>query len=53
MELKEYQAAALEAFTRWLDALSAAEAQSEAVVANWPEAGGRIPDEILNYPRTA
>ncbi len=53
MELKEYQSATLDAFTRWLDALAAARAQSEAVAANWPEAGGDIPADIRNYPKTA
>ena len=53
MELKDYQVRTLDAFNRWLDALAAARAQSEAVAAAWPEAGGDIPNAILNYPRTA
>ena len=54
MELKDYQASALEAFGRWLDALTEAQAQSNAAVAaleNIP--GVTIHDDIRNYPKTA
>ena len=56
MELKDYQASALDAFTRWLDALASAQAQSETVIAalqNVPGPTIPIPDDIRNYPRTA
>ena len=33
MELKEYQSAALESFRRWLEALSAARAESDTAIA--------------------
>ena len=54
MELKEYQASALEAFGRWLDALAEAQAQSDAIVAalqNTP--GVAITESIRNYPKNA
>ena len=54
MEMKEYQASALDAFTRWLDALAEAQTQSDAAVAalqNIP--GVAIPGDIRNYPKTA
>ena len=54
MEMKEYQANALDAFTRWLDVLAEAQTQSDAAVAvlqNIP--GVAIPGDIRNYPKTA
>ena len=53
MELKEYQASALDAFTRWQEALEAARLQSETAVAALQGAGANVPDEVRNYPRTA
>ncbi len=53
MELKEYQAAALDAFARWLDALNTAEGQSARIVEALREAEADVPDDILNYPKTA
>ena len=55
MELKEYQEAALEAFSRWREALATAQAQSHAAVAALQQAGPDIPipDDLRNYPKTA
>ena len=40
MELKTYQLRTLDAFSRWLEALEAAQNESEAAIEAWPEAGG-------------
>lgn len=53
MELKDYQAGALDAFGRWLDALAAAQTQSDTVIAVLQSVGAAIPDDIRNYPKTA
>ena len=53
MELKNYQSRALDAFSRWLDALETARHQSETAVEAWPAAAGDIPDTVRNYPRLA
>lgn len=53
MELKEYQAGALEAFARWLDALAEAEQTSEQGRKALKQAGVDIPEELRNYPETA
>lgn len=53
MELKDYQANALEAFGRWLDALASAQAQSEADITFLQANNRGIPDDIHNYPKTA
>ena len=53
MELKEYQAAALDAFSRWRDALDAARLQSETAIAALQDAGVDIPDEVRDYPKAA
>ncbi len=53
MELKDYQANALEAFGRWLDALSEAQAQSDTVITALQDVGADIPEDIGNYPKTA
>ena len=53
MELKEYQVSVLDAFTRWRDALAAAQAQSETTIAALEGVGAFIPDDIRNYPKTA
>ena len=55
MELKDYQANTLDAFTRWLDALATARTQSGSGVAAWRLAAPDvpIPDDLLNYPKTA
>ena len=55
MELKDYQTRALAAFERWRDALTAAQAQSEAGIAALQQAAPDvpIPDDLRNYPRAA
>ena len=55
MELKEYQEAALAAFSRWREALASAREQSHAAVAAWQQAGTAvsIPDDFYNYPKMA
>ncbi len=53
MELKEYQSKALESFSRWLNALETAQAQSETGIAALQQAGVDEPAELRNYPRTA
>ena len=53
MELKEYQASALDAFARWQDALAAARVRSETAVAALQGVGADVPDAVGNYPRTA
>ena len=55
MELKEYQAAALDAFTRWRDALAMAQAQSDTDIATLRQVRPDfvIPDDLRNYPKAA
>ena len=53
MELKEYQANALDAFARWLDALEEARLRSEAGIAALQDAGVDVPPDLRDYPRTA
>ena len=53
MELKEYQAVALDAFTRWWNGLAAARAQADTAIAALQEAGVDIPADLHNYPKTA
>ena len=53
MELKIYQVSALEAFSRWLEALAEARDQSEIAITAWPKAAGEVPVAVRNYPRTA
>ena len=53
MELKTYQVSALEAFTRWQEALKEAQHQSEIALETWPKAAGEIPSAVRNYPKTA
>ena len=53
MELKEYQVRALDAFSRWREALATARQESEVAIAAWPQAAGNIPDVVRNYPKTA
>ena len=52
MELKEYQANALDAFARWLAALEEARLNTETDIAKLKEVGVRIPPELRDYPRT-
>ncbi len=53
MELKDYQAGALESFARWRDALVEARAQSETAIGALQQAGVPIPDEIGKFPKSA
>ena len=54
MELKDYQTGVLDRFGRWLDALKAAQKQSEKLVATLGEgASGGVADAIRNYPKLA
>ncbi len=53
MELKNYQAAALESLVRWLDELSDAQSKSKTVISAIEGAGGDVPLDLLNYPKTA
>ncbi len=55
MELKEYQVNVLDAFTRWLDALTLAREQSETGFKVFRDAALDIPlpNEIGNFPKNA
>ena len=53
MELKEYQAEALEHFGYWLHALAAARVESETTVSAVSEAGVTPTAEMRDYPRKA
>ncbi len=53
MELKEYQAQTLDAFGRWLDALEAAQLESQTAVDALAGAGVDVPDDVRNYPKKA
>ena len=52
-ELKDYQAAALDAFGRWLEALEEASQEAERGIAALEKDGFRIPGDLRNYPKTA
>ena len=55
MELKEYQTNTLDVFTTWLDALTSARLESQAMIDTLTKAGSSIsiPDTLYDYPRTA
>lgn len=53
MELKEYQWRALDAFTRWREALEQARQASITGVEALEQAGVEVPDEVRNFPKTA
>ena len=53
VELKEYQARALEAFGRWLRALAEARQESATAVGALQKEGADVSDDFRNYPRTA
>ena len=54
MELKVYQHNSLDAFSRWLEALSEAEKTSDAAIEALRQIGiDVIPDDLQNYPKKA
>ena len=53
MELKDYQIATLGAFVRWRDALAEARDKSETDIAALEGVGVDVPDDVLNYPKSA
>ena len=53
MELKDYQVSALEAFVRWRDALAEAQNKSQATIDILKGAEHDVPDDVLNYPKSA
>ena len=53
MELKEYQRSALDAFSRWREALDEASAESAARVATLEAAGQPVSDGDRDFPRMA
>ncbi|MCY4353257.1 MAG: DEAD/DEAH box helicase family protein [Truepera sp.] len=53
MQLKEYQIRALDAFTRWRNELTAAQARSETAIAALEQVGVNITPDIRNYPKSA
>ena len=55
LELKEYQRGALEALTRWLEALEKTQRELETMIEMFRQAPTDIPipDELRNYPKAA
>ena len=53
MELKEYQASALDTFTRWLDALRSAEQDSLEDAEYFNRRQRPVPEDVGNFPKTA
>ena len=53
MELKDYQSASLDTFTRWLDVLKSEYQNAKEDVDYFREKGRDIPDDVLDYPRSA
>ena len=53
MELKEYQATALETFGRWCDSLGEAELQCRDGAAALRQASVAVPEDLIDYPKTA
>ena len=53
MELKDYQRDALDAFTHWLDVLKSECQNAKEDVDYFREKGRDIPDDVLDYPRSA
>ena len=53
MELKEYQVKALEAFSRWLDALESTRMKSETAADALRAVGADVPGDVRNYPKAA
>ncbi|MDE2892852.1 MAG: DEAD/DEAH box helicase family protein [Chloroflexota bacterium] len=53
MQLKEYQAEALNKFALWLRALEQAQTSLAPAVAALRDVGAKVPDDISNYPKKA
>ena len=53
MELKEYQANAIEAFGRWLDALEQSRQESVEDSEYYSSRDRTIPEGIRNFPKNA
>ncbi len=53
MELKDYQAAALQAFEGWRDELNKARRESQEDTEIFESRGRIVPDDVRNYPKTA
>ncbi len=55
MELKDYQASALDDFTRWLDVLNDAQIQVDSAIVALTNAGADVSilDAVRNYPQAA
>ena len=53
MELKKYQIATLNTFSRWLDALNTAKVESKKSIAVLQGVGLDIPGDVRNYPKAA
>ena len=53
MELKEYQVKALEAFSRWLDALESTRTDLEKAADALRVVGADVPGDVRNYPKAA
>lgn len=53
MELKHYQAATLETFSRWLENLRTAKSKSEEAAVALQNIGQDVTDDIRNYPKAA
>ena len=53
MELKDYQAVALQAFDRWRDALVDAQAEAVKAIAALESVAVDVPPEVRNYPQKA
>ena len=53
MELKEYQASALDAFASWWDALEGARQEFIEDAEYFASRGRPVPDDTRNYPKTA
>ena len=53
MELKDYQTRTLDAFTRWLNELTAARLEAEEDIRYFESRGRPVPEGVSNYPRRA
>ena len=53
MELKEYQASALQDFGRWREALEKARAEADKAEKSITRVSANVLGEIRNYPKSA